>query len=206
MTAHICSLEDCYSPAVTRGLCKAHYRRWQRHGTPLGGNTSPGETARFAREVVMTYEGNDCFIWPYGTDGSGRGSIMIDRKHIRASRYVCLMAHGEPPVPGMHAAHSCGNGHLGCVNKKHLRWATAVENAMDREKHGTARKGVEIATAKLTEQQVLEIASTPADQVSNRAFARKYGLHPETVRAIRTGKSWGWLVNPRTTGGNNAAA
>ena len=33
----ICSIEDCAKTARARGLCINHYRRWQRHGDPLGG-------------------------------------------------------------------------------------------------------------------------------------------------------------------------
>lgn len=33
-----CSIEECRNPAYSRGWCNAHYRRWQRHGSPLGGS------------------------------------------------------------------------------------------------------------------------------------------------------------------------
>lgn len=33
----MCSIEGCGKPTHARGLCAAHYRRWQRHGDPLGG-------------------------------------------------------------------------------------------------------------------------------------------------------------------------
>lgn len=34
-----CKIDWCDKPARTRGWCQAHYRRWQRHGDPLGGGT-----------------------------------------------------------------------------------------------------------------------------------------------------------------------
>lgn len=34
---NVCSVLDCTQPPVARGWCEAHYRRWRRHGDPLGG-------------------------------------------------------------------------------------------------------------------------------------------------------------------------
>lgn len=32
-----CTIRDCGKPSVARGWCEGHYRRWRRHGNPLGG-------------------------------------------------------------------------------------------------------------------------------------------------------------------------
>jgi len=33
-----CSVEGCENRGdIRKGLCNAHYRRWKRHGDPLGG-------------------------------------------------------------------------------------------------------------------------------------------------------------------------
>lgn len=190
-----CTIDDCGNPHAARGYCQAHYRRLQRHGDPLGGGISRGETARYAREVVMAYEGDECLKWPYGSDGFGRGSIMINKKHIRASRYVCLMTHGEPPQPNMHAAHSCGNGHLGCVNKRHIRWATPAENSNDKHQHGTILKGEDNPMVKLTRDEAVAIHSTPVADATNSELAKRYGVSSETIRRVRAGTSWAWLLN-----------
>jgi hypothetical protein len=34
MSERICSIEDCDSPAKTRGWCYKHYGAWRRHGDP----------------------------------------------------------------------------------------------------------------------------------------------------------------------------
>lgn len=36
-----CSVDGCERSVTARGWCDAHYRRWRRHGDPLGGRTSP---------------------------------------------------------------------------------------------------------------------------------------------------------------------
>jgi len=47
--------------------------------------------------------------------------------------------HGHwQPCPFAH--HSCGNGHLGCVNPKHLYWGDASQNAKDAAKHKSEGK------------------------------------------------------------------
>ncbi len=42
----MCSIPNCTRPVVARGWCRLHYRRWHRHGNPLG-SSSP---RRFRRE------------------------------------------------------------------------------------------------------------------------------------------------------------
>jgi hypothetical protein len=75
-------------------------------------------------EYALTYEGEDCFIWPYGRDSYGyarRGSLIVHTQ-------ICIITHGPRPADHFDAAHSCGNGHLGCINPKHLSWTTHSEN------------------------------------------------------------------------------
>jgi len=40
----MCKIDDCERPIETRGWCRRHYKRWLRHGDPLGGGTphTPG--------------------------------------------------------------------------------------------------------------------------------------------------------------------
>ncbi|WP_030798890.1 hypothetical protein [Streptomyces sp. NRRL S-337] len=37
MKIRLCSISSCRAPRLARGWCEAHYRRWRRHGHPLGG-------------------------------------------------------------------------------------------------------------------------------------------------------------------------
>lgn len=136
----ICSIEGCGKPVVNvRGWCKAHYQRWHRHGDPLmRTRLANGEAEVYLREIVMAYEGDDCIVWPYS---KGRAMMFRAGRHTTVSRIVCEEEHGPPPTPDYEAAHSCGNGHEGCVTKGHLSWKTAIENAADRHLHGTTARG-----------------------------------------------------------------
>jgi hypothetical protein len=135
----------------------------------------------------LHYDGDDCLVWPFAHDAKGRGRIKVDGKCHNASRHMCKMAHGEPPREGLCAAHSCGRGHMGCVNPKHLRWATLLENAADMVAHGTAQVGENNARAKLTRIQAEAIK---LDERSHRIIAREYSVHKSLVGHIKQGRAW----------------
>lgn len=37
MRIYLCTIRDCTNPQLARTWCENHYRRWRRHGHPLGG-------------------------------------------------------------------------------------------------------------------------------------------------------------------------
>jgi hypothetical protein len=188
-----CSVEGCEKQIDRRGYCRAHLRRWERHGDPLGGGISYGKTARYIEAIAVPYKGDDCLIWPFGGDGHGYGSAHFNGKHIRAHRLVCIMAHGEPDSPDMQAAHSCGNGAHRCVNPNHLRWATPVENAQDKYEHGTMPLGHRSGTAKVTAEQVLQIRELAANGTTYRAISKQFSISMSHVQTIVAKRKWKWL-------------
>lgn len=94
----------------------------------------------YYNNVVVNYEGDDCLTWPFPTNSNGYGALTINKKYFIVSRLLCTKVYGDPPTRAHQAAHSCGKGHLGCVAKSHLRWATPAENQADRIIHGTMRR------------------------------------------------------------------
>lgn len=155
--------------------------------------TPRGEPMRFVMGRALPYEGDDCLCWPYSRNNQGYPEIRIEGKTRLASRYICALAHGDPPTEKHHAAHSCGNGHLGCVNPSHLRWATVSENLMDRVSHGTSNRGSQHPLAKLTEEQVREIIGLRG-KLYRREIAAAFGISARTVECIHTGRSWSWMT------------
>ena len=126
----VCSVEGCDRPHRVHGLCNMHYHRLRRHGNPLlGANraTEPGEPARFLREVVLHYRGDDCLIWKFSRrDGYAAIKVLGRTKGVHV--LVCEHEHGPKPSPKHEVAHSCLNGRFGCVTPRHVRWATHAEN------------------------------------------------------------------------------
>jgi hypothetical protein len=141
-TPRLCSIEGCGKPHEAHGWCGPHYKRWLRHGDPLAGrNTSPGEAERFFCEIVLAHEGDECLSWPYSRNTKGYGKVRLGRRSHIVSRLACELVHGPAKSPVYEAAHSCGNGHLGCVNPQHLSWKTRRENEADKFIHGTRSRG-----------------------------------------------------------------
>lgn len=136
----VCLIDGCERDAVANGWCGMHYQRNRNHGDPLKRITpANGEALRYFYDVVSSYQGNDCLIWPFSKDKHGYGQLMLQGKRKIVSRLSCEIENGPPPAPNLDAAHSCGNGHLGCCSRKHMRWATRKENVADAIAHGTLK-------------------------------------------------------------------
>lgn len=157
------------------------------------GRTPEGEAARFLHEVVLVHDNADCLLWPFGLT-QGYGVMHHKGKTRRVSRIVCETVAGPPPTPRYEAAHSCGNGHLGCVNPRHLRWATSKENSEDQALHGTQVRGERQGSAKLTADAVLEIRRLRIDGMKLAEIAARYGVDQSTVSRICRRTDWQWLA------------
>ncbi|WP_414461823.1 HNH endonuclease [Hyphomicrobium sp. DY-1] len=169
-----------------------HLPRWQKYGDPLAGETFKGEVTQFLLEVAIPYRGDDCLPWPFGHNGNGYGTAQPEGERIFAHRYVCEAAHGPPPPDRNFALHSCGNGHLGCVNPSHLRWGTQQENAEDMVAHGNSPRGERHGMAKLTKDQVRTIRRL-VGHASYRSIASRFSVSPRAISDIATRKTWSWL-------------
>lgn len=169
----------------------AHYKRLWRHGSPTGGGTAKGAVRRWLRDHA-NYAGDDCLIWPFAKNSLGYA--IVDKKLGSGfgPRVMCQMAHGDPPTPDHEAAHSCGNGRLGCMNPRHLRWLTHAENMSETLVHGTHNRGERNGQAKLSEHAVREIRRL-AGIVPQLDLAERYDITSSHVSSIQSGDRWGWL-------------
>ena len=190
-TSRLCSVVGCDKRAIARGFCNSHHHRWMRHGDALGGATSRGEVLRFLTEVVFNYVGTDCLIWPYAKS-NGYGCLKFQGRRAFAHRVACEHRNGPPPSATHDAAHSCGKGHLGCVNPRHLSWKTRRENLADMVSHGTALRGERSSFAKLCEADVRAIRSMKGEAIGAEV-AQLFGTSKTNVSVIQQRKSWSWL-------------
>lgn len=181
----LCSIPECRKPVKTAGLCNSHYLRKLRHGDPLAGQCTPGAGLEFIQAHALQHTADECLLWPYGRGSNGYGYVHYQGKKHNVSRLVCQMAHGTPPTPKHEAAHSCGNGHMGCVAANHVRWATRHENNADKQRHGAAAK-------KLTVKDVRSIRRL-ADTAPKREIAARFGVSREMVYLVIKRKSWDWV-------------
>lgn len=154
-----------------------------------------GQTRQWL-EAHVAYEGDDCLIWPFSRTSYGYAQLSVNNRPAGGHRLMCRLAHGDPPQPKMHACHSCGNGHLGCVNPRHLRWGTRKENQRDMVEHGRSNRG---KNTPLTEADVLAICAAVDSGESQRSIGTRYNIGQQTVSSIVRGKNWGWLTGRGST-------
>ena len=134
----------------------------------------------------------DCILMDehFAPNSHGYITLKHDGIHYSAHRFVCLATHGIPMGEQTQAAHSCGN--KGCINPKHLRWATASENAADRHLHGTDFMGERNSQAKLTEAEVRHIRFLwdSCMGITQTRIGELYGIRQSVVSRIVNKKLW----------------
>lgn len=138
-------------------------------------------------QSALRYDGADCVPWPFSIGSHGYGDFRREGRHYLAHRWICEQAHGAAPK-GSDAAHSCGKRL--CCNKQHLRWATRAENHFDKRAHGTHLFG-EKHKHTLTEKDVSYIRASSAAGVE---LAEIFGVHANTIYAVRKERSWKHLL------------
>lgn len=170
----ICTIEGCDLPHMAKGMCSAHYSRVYRHGDPSHlDRVHSGAHLEWISQNAR-FGGDDCLIWPFKAKNMQGYGVTLHRGVQRnASRAMCYAAHGDPPDEKYQAAHSCGNGSGGCVNPRHLRWATVSENHLDKNMHGTMPKGVDHQWAKLSDMQVEQIRQS---KDTMKETAQRFGV------------------------------
>ncbi len=192
----ICSVEGCGKPHYAKGWCQPHWAKWRKYGDPLAGRThttKPGEPLAWILAHV-SYDGDDCVIWPFAKNSWGYGDLWVNKKHVRANRYMCELAHGPAPSPKHEALHACGNGHLACTNPKHLRWGTSKENSEDTNRHGNTNRGERNGSAKLRKEDIIEIRALFDVGATLDSIAKRFNISRWTAADIKKRKIWGWLV------------
>ena len=186
----ICSVDGCSKPACKRGFCDAHYHQARYRGLLAPTQRAPRNAHITFLKSLLVNEQDGCVRWPFSRTKFGYAATKFHGKSINASRLMCIIAHGDPPTESHQAAHSCGNGHMGCVNPRHLRWATPSENALEKYSHGTMRVGERNGFAKLNSSQVKEIRRRLSLGEKGKDLASLFGVTPSTISVIKKRKAW----------------
>lgn len=183
-----CSVVGCDKPTTARGYCHTHYCRWRNHGHVDKTRATGRDTRGFIRKAVTS--GTDaCMIWPFSVARNGYAFVEIDGAKRGVHVLVLERTKGAKPDQRLQAAHSCGV--RACINPRHLRWATASENASDRYKHGTVPRGSKHHFTILTEADIPVIRSRVAAGEQLQTIAAEYGITGTTVRNIADRFTWG---------------
>jgi hypothetical protein len=152
------------------------------------GEYGKGRTIEFLR-LLVGHQGNACVTWPFSNDGRGYGQFGFEGKTLKAHRMMCELAYGQSPSPEHQAAHSCGRGHLGCVNPKHLSWKTPKENMADSVRHGTARFGKGRVRVKLSQSDYEQIMALKGAK-TQQEIATMFGVSWRHIGKLHRGATW----------------
>jgi hypothetical protein len=125
-----------------------------------------------------------CLIWPLSRAQNGYPTAG-KKNAIRPHRIMCERRHGPAPSSEHQAAHSCGNGHLGCVNPWHLNWKTPAENQFERYQ----QQGGPMPRYRLRPEQVDEIRAMKGRERTVDTAAR-FQCTEANIRQIQSGKTW----------------
>lgn len=190
-----CSVPGCNRKHRSRGWCGQHYERFRLHGDPnFTAIAGRGEGLAWAKKNFLV-EGDACLIWPFGKDANGYPCSFTGEngETKRAHHWATEFSSGPRPSSTHQAIHSCGNGHAGCVNPKHLKWGTAQENADDRIRHGRSKRGQQHWQSRFTDEQVASIKQMLGDGVKASEIARTFGVSRKTIGGIAEGRTWKWV-------------
>lgn len=135
-------------------------------------------------------KGAGCWTWKGRVNPRGYGRFNYGGRNVAAHRLSFELANGPIP-PGMFVLHKCDVRH--CVNPDHLWLGDQFDNMRDMAAKGRSgvKRGEHSHWALLSEEQVKEVlASSEAGAV----LARRMGVAPTTIYAIRRGRTWKGLT------------
>lgn len=127
--------------------------------------------------------------------GIGRyASANVAGKQVLVHRLVAEAFIG--PCPDGHIVRHGPGGPLD-NHISNLSYGTPSDNnGADRLRDGTLPRGSKAGMSKLTEEQVIEIKRRLLLGETRASLGREFGVRPENISHIATGRSWGWLEVP----------
>jgi hypothetical protein len=108
--------------------------------------------------------------------------------NARVSILVATAFLGPPPFDGAHAAHNDGDKDNNRV--RNIRWASALENQADVERHGNRPKGSAVVGARLKEADIPVIRQRALKGERYADIASDFGISISSVSMIKLGRTW----------------
>lgn len=172
-----CLIPNCGKFRLSEKYCQTHHKRLKKFGSPYSNGKPPVEE-RFWSKVNKDTD-NGCWEWTGLLNDNGYGRFSFEGKPQRAHRISWFLTYGS--FPKLHLLHSCDNPL--CVNPKHLREGTDLDNMQDRSNRGRAAR-------KLNEEKVRKIRKLFSENKASSDIAKMFEVSPGVIKAIKAGKIW----------------
>lgn len=178
-----CTVVNCDSTIHAKKMCKLHYQRSWRTGSPFveKSNAHAPLFTRFWRFVEKKTD-DDCWEWTGYRDKEGYGTIKNNGRTLRASR-VSWEIHNGPIPRGAVVRHRCNNPP--CVNPRHLLLGDHKANMRDRKRANNYASNDRHPNAKFSDEIVLAIRESKEPY---KQLAKKYGISISQIGNIRNGR------------------
>lgn len=148
---------------------------------------------------ALVNKSEGCWLWAGSVSSWGYGRFGLShRKNVTASRLAWILTHGSIPE-GQCVLHKCDVP--ACCNPDHLFLGTHQDNMTDKTRKGRQARnfgmhaGEKSPTAKLTQEQVLEIRQSKEKLL---VLANRYGVAFQTISKVRNGNRWRHIPMPIT--------
>lgn len=186
-----CDIEGCDRPRVSSpGWCNAHYKRWKRHGNPLGKYRMHGRTLAeaFAHHCPGSPPHDGCWVWESSLNASGYGVMGWEDRVLVANRVSYELFNG-PIDDGLVVRHTCDRP--ACVQPAHLILGTKADNSRDMTDRERQCRGEKFSSSKLTDSAVREIRELYASgTVLQRDLAQRFEISQTTISTVVARKAW----------------
>lgn len=132
-------------------------------------------------------KGPDCWEWQAARTTWNYGAFWYKGRDVGAHRVAWELAHGDPGE--FQVLHTCDNPP--CVRPDHLFLGTQAANMRDMQAKGRSLVGEAHPQAKLSVADVVLMRAMYAEQRGDQVtLAAYFGVSPDTVSRILSGKNW----------------
>lgn len=131
-----------------------------------------------------------CWEWQGSTAKGCGGYGVFEHQRVRYFAHRAAYFLKTRQQPKLCVCHHCDNPR--CVRPSHLFLGSRADNMVDkiRKGRGVAPRGEASGMAKLRAAQIPHIRSLLADGISLAKIGAHFGVHGETIRAVRDGRTW----------------
>ena len=207
MKGDICRIDDCQTLVVGQGrVCSWHRYAKRKYGSfdvprnPRGGcchSTSRIHDALNTRKNLFYHQSqlpdeNGCMKWRGSKNRKGYGTIYWNNRRMQLAPRVSYAIHFGEFDQKLCVLHRCDNP--SCVAPGHLFLGTRKDNMRDCSDKKRLKipqiKGGACWNAKLNEEKVKHIKECLRNGTSAKELSSLYGVHTDTIYAIKTEKNW----------------